>query len=114
MTRCTTKMAASSRRCITKKKWSSNDSDTDFQSPTCRPITGLREWQWRYAMDVTCQRCGTHFSESDAFCTKCGMRRDAAPRPGGPVHFCTKCGSPVGDAKFCTKCGASAEKSADQ
>ena len=65
-------------------------------------------------MDVTCQRCGTHFSESDAFCTKCGMRRDAAPRPSGPVHFCTKCGSPVGDAKFCTKCDASAEKSADQ
>ena len=59
-------------------------------------------------MDMTCERCGASVSESDAFCTKCGMRRNRGPRSAGPPRFCTKCGSPLGEAKFCTKCGAPA------
>lgn len=65
-------------------------------------------------MDMTCERCGTSVSESAAFCTKCGMRRNLAPRPARPRRFCTKCGSPLGEAKFCTKCGAHAEQLAGE
>ena len=65
-------------------------------------------------MDMTCERCGTSVSESTAFCTKCGMRRNLAPRPARPRRFCTKCGSPLGEAKFCTKCGAHAEQLAGE
>jgi OmpA-OmpF porin, OOP family len=60
-------------------------------------------------MDMTCERCGTSVGESAAFCTKCGMRRNLAPRPARPSRFCTKCGSPLEESKFCTKCGAPAE-----
>ncbi len=65
-------------------------------------------------MDMTCERCGTSVSESTAFCTKCGMRRNLAPRPARLRRFCTKCGSPLGEAKFCTKCGAHAEQLAGE
>ena len=65
-------------------------------------------------MGMTCERCGTSVSESAAFCTKCGMQRNLAPRPAGPSRFCTKCGSPLGEAKFCTKCGAPAEQLAGE
>ena len=65
-------------------------------------------------MDMTCERCGASVSESAAFCTKCGMQRNLAPRPSRPRRFCTKCGWPLGEAKFCTKCGAPAEQLAGE
>jgi OOP family OmpA-OmpF porin len=60
-------------------------------------------------VEMTCERCGTSIRESDAFCTKCGMRRDATAQPARPGYFCTKCGALLADSRFCTKCGAPAE-----
>ncbi|HEV2314998.1 MAG TPA: OmpA family protein [Candidatus Acidoferrales bacterium] len=60
-------------------------------------------------MATTCSQCGAALTERDAFCTKCGARRENASEPVAPRRFCTKCGAPLlGETKFCTKCGAAA------
>ncbi|HEV2224867.1 MAG TPA: OmpA family protein [Candidatus Acidoferrales bacterium] len=58
-------------------------------------------------MAITCNQCGAALTERDAFCTKCGARRNDAVAPVAAKRFCKKCGAPLlGETKFCTKCGA--------
>ncbi len=58
---------------------------------------------------VTCNQCGSALSERDAFCTKCGARRENSTQSAAAKRFCTKCGAPLlGETKFCTRCGAPA------
>jgi len=60
-------------------------------------------------MAITCNQCGAALTERDAFCTKCGARRNDAAATSAAKRFCTKCGAPLlGETKFCTKCGAPA------
>ena len=63
-------------------------------------------------MSISCQQCGATLTERDAFCTKCGARRNEAAQAAAR-RFCTKCGAPLGETKFCTKCGAPAGVTAE-
>ena len=53
-----------------------------------------------------CAQCGAFLVQGSAFCTKCGVRRDAPVQAAPPSRFCTKCGAPLTSSRFCTKCGA--------
>jgi len=58
-------------------------------------------------MPEVCSQCGAPLKEGNAFCTKCGARRNASTESAGTRSFCTKCGAPLdGETKFCTECGA--------
>lgn len=60
-------------------------------------------------MAITCNQCGAALTERDAFCTKCGARRENSTGSAAARRFCTKCGAPLlGETKFCTKCGGAA------
>lgn len=57
-------------------------------------------------MAITCNQCGAALTQRDAFCTKCGARRENSTESAAAKRFCTKCGVPLsGETKFCTKCG---------
>ena len=58
-------------------------------------------------MAEVCTQCGAALTESDAFCTKCGARRDNAIASSPALRFCTKCGMQLAaGGQFCNKCGA--------
>jgi OmpA-OmpF porin, OOP family len=58
-------------------------------------------------MSSSCQKCGAELAEGNAFCRKCGARRESSAEPAATQQFCTKCGAALAaDAKFCAKCGA--------
>lgn len=59
-------------------------------------------------MPDICNQCGATLIEGNAFCTKCGARRNDATESTPAQKFCTACGAPLGTTKFCTKCGAPA------
>jgi OmpA-OmpF porin, OOP family len=57
-----------------------------------------------------CEKCAASISEMDAFCTKCGARRNPSTDQADARRLCAKCGSPhTSQTKFCTKCGAQVE-----
>lgn len=61
-------------------------------------------------MSKSCQQCGAELIEGNAFCTKCGARREISSAPAAAQRFCTKCGATLAaETKFCTKCGATLE-----
>ena len=58
-------------------------------------------------MSISCKQCGVALTEHDAFCTKCGARRESSVESTPARRFCTKCGATLAaEIKFCTKCGA--------
>ena len=58
-------------------------------------------------MNLNCKQCGAALTERDAFCTKCGARRENSTESAAARRFCTKCGAALtAETKFCTKCGA--------
>ena len=60
-------------------------------------------------MATTCNQCGAPLTERDAFCTKCGARREDSTESAAARRFCTKCGGALSPGlNFCTKCGAPA------
>lgn len=64
-------------------------------------------------MSDSCKQCSAALTERDAFCTKCGARREASRHPAAAQRFCTKCGTAVAaETKFCTKCGAEVRRGA--
>jgi len=57
-------------------------------------------------MNGTCDRCGEPVLETNAFCTKCGAKRNMVSASSAPGRLCTKCGSTLAaNSKFCNKCG---------
>lgn len=61
-------------------------------------------------MPDRCKQCDAALTERDAFCTKCGARREPSNESAAAPGYCTKCGATLGpQTKFCVKCGAAAE-----
>ncbi len=61
-------------------------------------------------MAEVCSQCGSALVEGNAFCTKCGARRNASTESAGARNFCAKCAAPLAsETKFCEKCGAPAD-----
>ena len=52
---------------------------------------------------LVCLNCGTHLSEGQAFCHKCGTSKEGVKK-----RFCVMCGTELQDGQnFCIKCGQS-------
>lgn len=57
-------------------------------------------------MPSFCVKCGSPFSEGQAFCAVCGERRNEPVSAEPQKQFCTGCGALLtGSSTFCTKCG---------
>jgi outer membrane protein OmpA-like peptidoglycan-associated protein len=56
-------------------------------------------------MQMNCGKCGGLLPDGQAFCTVCGVRRDAVPTRDAGSH-CTGCGAILASGlRFCTQCG---------